>query len=277
VASNSDPLNIIVGNPTLTPSFTNAFSMMYRSYKVLTSKFFGFYGNYSFITDPIVNHINYNINTGESVSKYFNLPGKQTANFNGGMNFSRKFDKLGGINIGIGFNVNGNSSYNYTNDSLNMSKNYVFNPTLNVSIYKDRKISFGIQGGPTYTISETSLQPNVNNNGWGARASVDGTIYLPGKFQIGTYSNYQYNAATESFHQNFSQVIFNPFIIKTFLKNDNLSVELWANDLFNQNSGFSRVAQGNLITQTSYNTLKRYFMFTINYDFTKMGVGASKQ
>ncbi len=277
VASNTDPLNIIVGNPNLTPSFTNTFNINYRSYKVLTDQFFGFYGNYSFITDPIVNHINYDITTGKSVSEFFNLPGKQTTNFNGGLNFGRKFNSLGGINIGVGLNVTGNTYYNYSNDSLNMSKNYVFNPSLNVSIYKDKKINFGISGGPTYTISQTSLQPNVNNNGWGARADVEGTIYLPGKFQVGTYSNYQYNAATESFHQDFSQVIFNPFIIKTFLKNDNLSVELWVNDLFNQNSGFTRVAQNNLITQTSYNTLKRYFMLTINYDFTKMGVGASKQ
>jgi len=276
VASNIDPLNIVVGNPNLTPSFTNTFNMMYRSYKVLTDQFFGLYGNYTFITDPIVSHVNYDTNTGKSVSQYFNLPGKASTNFNGGLNFGRKFKDLGGINMGVGFNVNGNSFYNYANDSLNMSKNYVFNPNFNISIYKDRKINFGFSGGPTYTISETSLHPNINNNGWGARADLDGTIYLPLKFQIGTYSNYLYTAATTSFPQSFSQVIFNPFIIKTFLKNDNLSVELWANDVFNQNSGFSRVAQGNQITQTNYNTLKRYFMLTINYDFTKMAVGASK-
>ena len=54
-------------------------------------------------------------------------------------------------------------------------------------------------------------------------------------------------------------------------------VELWGNDLLNQNSGFSRNAQANLITQTTYNTLKRYFMLTINYEFTKMAGGAPKQ
>jgi len=276
VTSNSDPLNIIVGNPQLTPSFTNTFNMNYRSYKVLTDQFFGFYGNYSFVDNPIVNHINYN-SVGQSVSQYFNLPGHATTSFYGGGNFGRKFQNLGGINAAIGFNINGNTSYNYTNDLLNMSKNYVLNPLINLGMFKMKKIELGFQGGPTYTISESSLQPNVNNNGWGARADLNGTIYLPGKFQVGTYSNYQYNAATASFHQNFSQVIFNPFIIKTFLKNDNLSAELWVNDVFNQNSGFSRVAQANLITQTTNNTLKRYFMLTINYDFTKMAAGVSKQ
>ncbi len=276
IATNTDPLNVVLGNPGLTPSFSNSFNINYRSYKVLTSQFFGFYGNYSFITNPIVNHINYNT-AGKSVSQYFNLPGKQTTNFNGGMDFARKFQSLGGLNTGIGININGNTGYNYTNDSLNMSKNYVINPTINLGMFKEQKIEMGLSGGPTYTISKTSLQPNINNNGWGARGDINGTIYLPLKFETGTYSSYQYNAATASFHQNFSNFLLNVFITKKFLKNNNLSVELWANDLLNQNAGFTRLAQGNVITQTTNNTLKRYFMLTINYDFTKMAVGASKQ
>jgi nucleoside-specific outer membrane channel protein Tsx len=120
------------------------------------------------------------------------------------------------------------------------------------------------------------LQPNVNNNGWGAQANMDGTIYLPGKLQFGTYSTYQYNAATASFHQSISLPIINLFVTKTFLKNDNLSIEAWENDVFNQNSGITRVAAANQITQTINNTLKRYFMLTINYNFTKMGGQVSK-
>ena len=276
VATNNDPLNIILGNPSLTPSFTNAFNVNYRSYKVLTSQFFLLYGGYSLISNPIVNHINYN-QAGQSVSQYFNLPDKAATNFNAGINFSRKFKSLGGINGGGRFNITGNTAYNYSNDSLNMSKNYVLSPSLNISMYKEKKIELGFSGGPTYTISQTSLQPNINNNGWGATAGLDGTIYLPGNFQVGTYSSYQYNAATASFHTNFSQVLLNMFIIKTFLKKNNLMVELWGNDLLNQNSGFTRNAQANLITQSTYNTLKRYFMLTINYDFTKMTAGAPKQ
>jgi hypothetical protein len=276
VATNNDPLNIILGNPGLTPSFTNTFNINYRSYKVLTDQFFGVYGNYSFVTNPIVNHINYNT-VGQSVSQYFNLPGKATTNFNAGMNFGRKFQSLGGLNAGVGINVNGNTSYNYTNDSLNMSKNLVLNPSVNLGMYKEQKIQLGLNVGPTYTISQTSLQPNINNNGWGALGSIDGTIYLPGKFEVGTYSDYQYNAATASFHQNFSKFLLNLFITKNFLKDNRLSIELWGNDLLNQNSGFSRNAQANLVTQTTYNTLKRYYMLTINYNFTKMAGGAPKQ
>jgi hypothetical protein len=47
--------------------------------------------------------------------------------------------------------------------------------------------------------------------------------------------------------------------------------------LLNQNIGFSRTASSNLITQNSYTTLRRYFMFTIDYDFTRMGGGSPKK
>ena len=182
VATNNDPLNIILGNPSLTPSFTNTINVNYQTYNVLTNQFFGFYGSYSGIFNPIVNHINYNA-MGQSVSQYFNLPGKSATNFNTGINFGRKFEKFGGINGGLGFNMNGNTVYNYSNDSLNRSKNFVFNPSLNISMYKEKKIDVGLSGGPTYTISETSLQPNINNNGWGAQANLNGTIYLPLHFR----------------------------------------------------------------------------------------------
>ena len=272
VATNNDPLNIVKGNPGLTPSFTNTFNINYRSYKVLTSQFFGFYGNYSFITNPIINHITYNT-VGQSVSEYFNLPGKETTNFNAGTDFRRK---ISGLDVGVGFNIKGNTSYNYTNDSLNHSKNYVLSPSVNIGMFKENKTEMSLSGGPTYTISQTSLQPNINNNGWGAQGDIDGIVYLPAKFQVGTYSSYQYNAATASFHQDFSKFLLNVFVSKSFLKDKNLMIELWANDLLNQNSGFTRNAQANLITQTTSSTIKRYFMLTINYDFTKMAVGAAK-
>ncbi len=276
VATNNDPLNIILGNPSLTPSFTNTFSVNYNNYNVLTSQYFGIYGTYSGIFNPIVNHINYNA-MGQSVSQYFNLPGRSATNFNGGINFNSKLGKLTNIYGGVGFNITGNTGYNYSNDSLNMSKNIVYNPSLNISMHKEKKVDLNLSGGPTYTTSQTSLQPNINNNGWGAQANLDGTIYLPLDFQVGTYSSYQYNAATASFHSDFSQLLLNMFIIKTFGKKKNLMVELWGNDLLNQNSGFSRSAQANLITQTTYNTLKRYYMLTINYEFSKMAGGNSKK
>src|ERR1700753_1085518 len=192
--------------------------MNYSTYKVISDQYFSIFGGYSFTTNPIVNSVDYSA-SGISTSKYTNLPGKETSNFGIYMNAGRKIQSVG-INVGFNMNSNGSVYYNYVNGVLNMTKNYTFNPGLSISKYQEKKIDIGLFGGPTYTVGESSLQPNVNNNGWGAHGNLDATIYLPLKFQIGTNSEYQYNGKTESFNQDFSRTLVNVFLIKTFLKQD---------------------------------------------------------
>ena len=232
-------------------------------------------GNYSFTTDPIISHINYNGATGASTSEYFNLPGHDNTSFFVYGGYNRKIPKIE-LTTGINWEVDGNTYQNYSNGVLNLTKNYTFNPGLNFSRYKEKSIEFNLSGGPTYTLSSSSLNPNINNNGWGARGNLDVNIYLPAKFQIGTNSNYQYQGPTQSFPHDFNKTLINLSLIRSFGKTDNLKLELWANDILNQNVGFSRNASANLITQNSYTTIKRYFMFTVTYDFTHMAGGSAK-
>lgn len=274
IRNNNDRLNIVVGNPNLKPSFTNNFDLWYNSYKVISSESIYLSGNYSYTTNPIVNDITYT-KDGGSTSQYFNLPGKRTSNFSFWGNYGKKIEKLD-MYTGISFNGNGNTYYNLVNDALNRTQSYTFNPRVNFNKFKEKKIELYLSGGPTYTISRSSLQPNINNNGSGFRSDAGFTIYLPGKFQIGSNDSYEYTAKTKSFNTDFSKVLINASIIKTFLKNDNLKFTIWGNDLLNQNVGFSRNANANMIVQNSYTTIKRYIMFTIDYDFTKMAAGVKK-
>lgn len=273
--SNNDPVNIVLGNPGLKPSFTNRFNIGYNSYRVLTSQYVWLYGNYSFTTNPIVNNIAYNKATGKSTSQYVNLPDKKTSDFYMGINLDRKIEKLD-MNVGLNLNANGNIYYNFVDGQLNRTKSFSYNPRLNLNKYKEKKFDFYFSAGPTYTVNESSLQ-SINSNGWGFRSDAGFNIYLPGKFQIGSDNNYEYTGKTQSFDQDFRKFLVNAYIIKKFLKSENLKFTLWGNDLLNQNVGFSRSASGNLITQNSYTNIRRYFMLSIAYDFTKMGGGLSKK
>ena len=275
IQNNNDQLNIIEGNPNLRSSFTNNFNIWYNSFKVVSNQYIYLNGNYSYTTNPIVSDITYSPNGG-SISQYANLPGKRTSNFNFWGNFGKKIEKLD-FNVWLGMNGNGNTYYNMVNDVLNRTQSYSFNPRFGINKYKEKKIEIYLSGGPTYTISRSSLQPNTNNNGTGFNADGGFTIYLPGKFQIGSNSSYEYSPKTASFGTDFSKTIINASIVKTFLKNDNLKFTIWGNDLLNQNVGFSRTASSNMIVQNSYTTIKRYVMFTIDYEFTKMAGGAPKK
>lgn len=271
---NNDPLNIVLGNPLLNPSFTNSFDVNYRSYKVISDQSIYVGGNYSFTTDPIVSHILYDASTGQSVSQYFNLPGHQTTNFYLYGGYNRKIPKLD-FSTGLNLDMNGSTYDGYSNGVLNKTKNYTFGPGLSIQKYKEKKINFWLSAGPTYTLSNSSLNPDINNNGWGARGNYSMNIYLPSKFQVGSNGEYQYQGKTESFPQDFSKTLINLSLIRTFGKTDNLKLELRANDILNQNVGFNRNASANLITQNSYTTIRRYFMFTITYDFTHMAGGVA--
>ncbi|MBV8390149.1 MAG: outer membrane beta-barrel protein [Mucilaginibacter sp.] len=275
IRNNNDNLHIIEGNPDLKPSFANNFNVWYNSFKVVSSQYIYLSANYSYTSNPIVSDITYAPNGG-SISKYFNLQGKQNSNFSIWANFDKKIEKLD-MNAGAGVTAFGNTFYNMVNGVLNRTESYNFNPRVNFGKYKEKKFDFYLSGGPTYTISKSSLQPNINNNGAGINADGGFNIYLPGKFQIGSNSSYQYTAKTQSFNTDFSKVLINASIVKTFLKNDNLKFTIWGNDLLNQNVGFSRTVNSNMIVQNSYTTLKRYIMFTIDYEFTKMAGGAAKK
>jgi hypothetical protein len=274
VVDNSDPVNRTIGNPNLKPSFVNRFNLGYNSYKVLSGQSIWLYGNYSYTSNPIVNNTTYDFTSGNTVTQYVNL-NKKPVNFYGSVYLDRKITK-GNFNIGLNFNANGSVNYSLSNGDVNRTRYNTYTAELRLSKYKEKKYEFNFSVGPNYTFSGSSLTPQINNNGRGFTSNDSFTLYLPGKFQVASDVSYEFRAKTQTFNQDFKRTLLNASLIKTFLKQDNLKVTLLVNDLLNQNVGFSRNVNGNYITQSNYTTIKRYFMFTIDYDFSGFGGGVKK-
>ncbi|CAM3838315.1 outer membrane beta-barrel family protein [Mucilaginibacter galii] len=271
IINNTNPLYLVVGNPNLTPSFTNRFSISYNSYKVLSNRSIYISGSYSLTSNPIVSNVSTNRNTGFTTSQSVNLTGETPTNFYVYSGINSKIKFLGGISAGIGANTNGSTYFNMVNGALNRTRSNSYSATINLQKYKEKKFDLYANIGPTYNYSVSSLNPEINNNGGGFTTNHSFNYYLPGKFQIGTDGNYEYRAPTKSFDQKFSRFLVNAYVQKAFFKSESLKIKANVNDIFNQNKGFDRSASGNLITQSSYTTIKRYFMLSIVYDFSKMG------
>jgi hypothetical protein len=276
IINNTNPLYLVVGNPDLTPSFTNRFSLSYNSYKVLSNRSIWMSGSYGLTSNPIVSNVTTNKNTGFTTSQAVNLSGETTTNFNLYASINSKVKFLWGINAGVGINTNGNTYFNMVNGVINRTRSNSYGATIDIQKYKEKKFDLYANFGPTYTYSVSSLNPDINNNGGGFTTYHSFNYYLPGKFQIGTDGNYEYRAPTKSFDQSFSRFLVNAYLQKAFFKDESLKLKANVNDIFNQNSGFSRSANGNLITQNSYTTIKRYFMLSLIYDFSKMGSSSKK-
>ncbi|MET0572606.1 MAG: outer membrane beta-barrel family protein, partial [Pedobacter agri] len=273
---NTDPLNISLGNPDLRPSFRSNINANFNSYKVLTNQSIWLNASYSFTANPIVSDVSTDALTGRSTYRSVNINDKMATNFYAYAQTSRKIKGID-LNAGISLSGNGSSSYNYINQDLNNTKNYSYNLGINLNKYVEKKYSFYINSGPTYNVSRASIGSFGNSDGWGWNGYASGNVQLPAKFELSSDAQYEYRGTTQTFNETFSRFLWNASITKKFFKSENLKLMMTVNDILNQNVGFDRTAYNGNITQSSYITIRRYFLFSVIWDFNKMGGGIKTQ
>lgn len=266
IKNNNDPLNIVQGNPDLKPSFTNRFNAYYNSYKVLSDQSFYISGNYSYTSNQIVSNRTYDDITATSITKSENLTGKLPYNYSVYSSFNKKLKWLGNFSAGISANTDGGVSYGKTNSVLNVTSWQNYSAQISLSKYMANKYDFYISFGPNYSFNKNSLQPKLPNNGGGSNGNLYFSIYLPAKIQIGSDGSYQFKEKTRVADA-YQTLIVNSYISKKFLKSEGLKLTLSGNDIFNQNLGINR----STFSTSTYTTIKRYFLFSISWDFSKMG------
>jgi len=275
ISVNTDPLNISLGNPDLRPSFRSSISANFNSYKVLTDQSIWLSGYYSFTANPIISDV-VTDDAAKSTYRSVNLSNEMPSNFSINAQTSRK---IKGIDLSVGINGNayGNTSYNFINGVLNKTKNYTYGAGLNFSKYVDKKYNFYARFGPTYNIARASVNTSGNSDGWGWDGYASGSVKLPAKFELSTDGQYEFKGKTQTFDENFQRFLWNASLTKKFFKSENLKFALTVNDILNQNVGFDRSAYNGNITQSSYTTIQRYFLFSLIWDFNKMGGGVKTQ
>lgn len=274
VLINDDPLNITQGNPSLKPSFSNRFFVGYQSYNAENGQLIGVFANYGRISNPVVNKMQTDT-VGKTFTQFTNLSDQQSSSLNLSLFYDRKVKSLD-MTAGLNFNVNGNTNYNLSNDSLNRLHDYTYKLQMRFSKLVPNVYDVNLSFGPGYTVSGSSLQPDYPNNGKVFLVDGDFTLYLPLKFQMTATAAYQYLGKTAAFNERLSRLMLNASISKMLMKENALKFSLSGSDLLNQNVGFNRSISGNLISQRSFTVIKRYFMLSATYDLNKMTPGPGK-
>ncbi|MFT4203540.1 MAG: TonB-dependent receptor [Chitinophagaceae bacterium] len=271
VLNNNDNLNVYVGNPYLKPSYNNNLNFGINNYKVLSSQSIGVYGGYSFVVNPIVTDVTTNDTTGGNRYTYFNIH-SSTSNYYLSAYFSRKW-KLLDLSYNINLNLNGSKYVNFINQVMNTTKSNTYRLGAYLGKYKEGKIDLSLDASVGYTKNNSTLQNQIDNNYWSYELQPNFDVFLPAKFQVHTDGDYNWQQKTQSFAAR-SQFIWNAWVGKKFFKKENLLLKVVANDLLNQNNGFKRSAYNNTYTQSVNMTIRRYFMFSVVWNFTKMAGGA---
>lgn len=281
VRVNDNPLYQPLGNPDLAPSFDSRFNASYNSYKVLTQQSLYISGSFGFVNKAIVSNTQTDA-VGKTIAQSVNLTDKTPINYNVYGGISRKLKFLFDTNIGLNLNAGGNTSYNYVKSQfsdvteLNEITTTRFSPSININRYKDKSEIY-LSFGPSYNAQVTSLQKDRANKGWGMQGWGGMSFTLPKKIKFQADGEYTYTPRSQAFDTSFEQIVVNASITKSFFKKEDLKFTIRGNDLFNQNRGFRRYAYSNMITQTNYNNINRYFMFSLVWDFNKMGGGAPQK
>lgn len=270
---NADPLNITFGNAKLRPSFRNSFSYNYRIYQPSLDRGITLRGNYSTITNAIINNRSTD-STGVNFFQYANLKGRMQKNWDVYTDVYGHATKLDFV-LSVSFTARGSTSFNFVNNQLNKVISVQYTPRLELSKNK-ANYNYRITIGPNYLINTSSLQPK-NNNSRGFITTVSYYTKLPNNFFMGSDLNYWFNGKNQVFTRNIEQVIINSYIGKSFLKNEALKLTINVNDLLNQKTGYSRMGTADTFTESRNSIIKRYFLFSASWDFAKFGKSLQQQ
>lgn len=263
-------------NFNLKSGFSNRYSIYYNLYKQL--KDISFYSSVSFNQNinAIRAKIDFNVGTGVSNIQYVNMDNPDWS-INSWGGYRMPVAKKIALSLNMGWNVNYNNSNNYLSlgggsSVLNNSESLVLTPTFGLSSYRADKWSFYLDFNPGIRKETSSVQPLLNNSTFVFRSNYELSYTFPKNFKIVMNVNQDYEAATKTLAA-FKQVNMAGYISKKFLKDKSLETQLFFNDILNQNKGFRRYQNGNVVTQTNNDVLGRYAMFKLIYNFTTMKGG----
>ncbi len=259
---NADPTNITIGNQNLKQEFINKLNISYNDYKVLTGRWLYADVNTSFINNAIgTSQTN---SEGINTTQYVNVNGNYTANMWMGGGF-----KLKKADMNIGFNLSPtiNHSNSFINGQKNTNDDNSYDVGLDASKYKEDKYEFSFRPSITYYENKATIS-TYSTNYWLSNSELSGSVQLPSKFEIGTDVNFMFREQTAVFTTNNNVIKWNAYVSRKFLKKKELELKLTVFDILNQNIGYDRSATGSIITQNSYNTIRRYGMINVVWNFT---------
>ena len=267
IIDNIDPLNIVIGNPNLKQAFIHRISIGGNDYKVLKSRNIYFNSNFSSTENAISNENNID-SLGRRISKAINVNGNY--NFNAYLGFG--IEVFPSLNVGFSAGPTKSRNVNRINGIDNITNNTGISLGINAGYWGDKKVNFWMNINARNTTSNSSIRPDVTTRFWTYDLNSDIQLKLK---KIKTFINIGLEAEiyqkTAVFANQQNVYLVNSSIRKIISKNDQWELKFEANDIFNQNRGISRNASSNFISETVNQTIQRYFLFSVIWNFNKNG------
>jgi hypothetical protein len=266
---NIDPLNQTIGNPGLRQEFSNRINLNFNDYKVLTGQYIWISANFRSVNDAISTR--QTVSPSGNTMQYINVDGNYTMSAYGGGGFKIKKPAM---YVGGQLSTSLSHYNNVINDTANVSTNnsYDFGPYINWE--KEEKFEMSFNPSFSWNQNKSSIT-RYSNNYWSMNVEFSGSVKLPKKFEVSSSVSVFIRQKTDIYTQNNNVVRWNAWVSKKLLKKSQLEVRASVFDILNQNIGYSREAQNGIVTENRYNTIMRYGMLNLIWNFTHSPVGAA--
>ncbi|MFV0605843.1 MAG: outer membrane beta-barrel protein [Niabella sp.] len=273
IRDNTDPLNQVIGNPDLRPSFSHSFRLSYNSWKMLNQRSIWVSANGGF-TQNMFTSASYITNAARTT---------QTVNANGAYNFSfyGSYYRLVSrkLNLRLGFSPEYNIynrvdfvSYNGGSLIKNNTNNTTYRFRLSINTDKEKKYEIYLGPNIAYNIAKGTISEQANAEYWSSGGYAGITVYLPKEFEINTNIDAEYRQKDSRFPTNNNFTIWDAEIRKWLLKKK-LQVKLSAKDILNQQNGYNRNFGSSSFTETYNQVLQRHFLVGVVWNFNNSNTG----
>lgn len=264
----SNPMNIVIGNPDLNPSFSHNLRMRFQTFNpdnqqsIMAMAFAGFTQN------AIATNIITNRETGARTTKYENVNGNW--NFGAFTIYSRPFsNKAWTFNNNLHFNYR--QTAGFTDGESSRSNRTEVGESFAIA-FRPENMEFELRPNYNFQFTSYTNQATANKSIHTYGARFNATYYTPFGLVLASDLNFS-NATGYSAGYNPQQWLLNASLSYMFLRGKNATIALEGKDLLNQVKSISRSETAQSIADVQNLVLGRYVMLTFTYKFSTFAGG----
>ncbi len=265
----TNPLNIITGNPNLKPTTNHRFSINYNKYNFQKGTGLYMYARFEKVDNQIISKSVIDPTTFVRNTSYDNVNGNYNISLSGSYSKKLKLDSIRSIKLRFGGYASIRKNINYFNGVKYSSKTNSITPNIRLTLDWKKVIQFT----PFYSVSLSQTTFDIN--------SFDKQKFIRHSFGLNTKTL----SSKKLEWRNNLRFSYNPDVISGFQKSawfwnstlaysvlkDKGTLSLKAYDLLNQNTNVRRVSNNNYVEDNQSTVLQQYFMLSFSWKFNSLG------
>lgn len=272
VADVSDPLNIVIGNPDLDPTFTHNVRVRYNNFSAEAQRSVMAMLDARVVQNSIVSKTTFDPGTGGRTTTYANVNGVWNVRAMNMVSFPFRNKHWTFNNHAMLYFSN---AVGFTDGERNRSQSFQLDLRPGLAFRPD---DFEAELRPRYTLQ--TVHNTVQESGNRTVHSYGGNLYLSYTTPIGVVLNSDLSfTATRGYATGFDENRWqwDASIAYEMLRDRSLTLSLKAYDILGQQSNIRRTTNANYIDDVRTNSLGRYVMVTLSYKFNTFGKGNMPQ